>query len=115
MIKKTQKYQQWLQAHKCHLNHDGSAGAMGPQGAVKIFSKSEEERGLRYLEYLGDGDSSLFLKVLESKPYGQDLVKKSECILHRAYTKAVGNKATEIGQLLQKQKTLRSKTNKWQK
>ena len=55
---------------------------MEPVGAVKIFARSEAERGLRYLEYLGDGDSSSFAKVKESKPYGDTLVSKNECIGH---------------------------------
>ena len=55
---------------------------MEPKGAVQIFARSETERDLRYIEYLGDGDSSSFLRVKESKPYGEDLVTKSECIGH---------------------------------
>ena len=63
------------------LNHNGSAGSMEPKGAVQIFARYETERDLRYMEYLGDGDSSSFLKVKESKPHGEDLVTKSECIV----------------------------------
>ena len=80
--KKSDAYESWQKSHKCNLNHDGSAGAMEPVGAVKIFARSEAERGLRYLEYLGDGDSSSFAKVKESKPYGDTLVSKNECIGH---------------------------------
>ena len=80
--KKSAEYQQWLTFHKCHLNHEGSAGAMEPEGAIKIFARSDSERNLRYTEYLGDGDSSSFLKVKENKPYGEDIIKKSECVGH---------------------------------
>ena len=49
---------------------------MEPEGAVRIFARSELERGLRYMEYLEDGDSSSFLKVKKSKPYGDHVIKK---------------------------------------
>ena len=77
------EYKIWLKSHNCSLNHDGSAGAMEAAGAVKIFSRSQAKYRLRYMEYLRDGDSSSFLKVKESKPYGtEDLITKSECIGH---------------------------------
>ncbi len=40
-----------------------------PVGSTLIFQKSEETRGLRYVQYLRDGDSASFKKVFESKPY----------------------------------------------
>ena len=55
---------------------------MEPEGAVRAFHRSNSTRNLRYLEYLGDGDSASFLKVKASKPYGEDLITKSECIGH---------------------------------
>ena len=78
----TSQYRSWKESHVCDLNHDGSAGAMEPEGAVRAFHRSNSTRNLRYLEYLGDGDSASFLKVKASKPYGEDLITKSECIGH---------------------------------
>ena len=78
----TSEYLTWKATHVCNLNDNGSAGSMEPKGAVQILARSETERDLRYIEYLGDGDSSSFLRVKESKPYGEDLVTKSECIGH---------------------------------
>ena len=63
----TPEYRSWKKSHKCSLNHAGSAGSMKPEGAVKIFSRSEATRNLRYIEYLGDGNSASFLIVKESK------------------------------------------------
>ncbi|KAK3781917.1 hypothetical protein RRG08_064172 [Elysia crispata] len=52
-------------------------------GAVIIFSRSEEQRKLRYMQYLGDDDSASFKKVNESKPYGESAdVEKMECVGH---------------------------------
>ena len=53
----------WLEAHDCKLNHKGSAGAMEVKGIKKIYSHSINERGLRYVRYLSDGDSKGFETV----------------------------------------------------
>ena len=45
---------------------------------------------LRYTKYLGDGDSSLFSKVVKSKPYGDFILEKLECIGH--YQKRTGSR-----------------------
>lgn len=42
---------------KCEKNHTGSAPSMEPEGAERIFRRSEEKYDLRYMKYLGDGDS----------------------------------------------------------
>ena len=69
--------------HSCTRNHAGSAGAMEAPGAIKIFSRSIEKHELRYLEYLGDGDTSAYKKVVESKLYEEDtIIEKRECIGH---------------------------------
>ena len=49
------KYQIWQNEHepKCSMNHTGSGSSMEPNGAVAIFSRSEDTRGLRYVKYLG--------------------------------------------------------------
>ena len=91
----TFRYRSWKESHVCDLNHDGSAGAMKPEGAVRTFHRSNSTRNLRYLEYLGDGDSASFLKVKASKPYGEDLITKSECIEH--IQKRVGARLTPVG------------------
>ena len=46
-------------------------------GATTIFSQSFEKREVRYKEYLGDGDSKGFTRVVESKPYGDEFTKKN--------------------------------------
>ena len=69
--KGTEGYEEFLNnikdSHKCSVNHDGSTPAMEASGVVTCFNRSVERYGLRYTEYLGDGDS---------KGY------KSECIGH---------------------------------
>lgn len=53
------------------------------QGAVEIFSRSENPYKVRFTQYLGDGDSKGFSAVQEMQPYGPDCVlQKLECIGH---------------------------------
>lgn len=66
----------------CLKNHEGSSGAMECNGVLKIFQRSEEKRGVRYIKYLGDGDSKGFQHVQSEKPYGDTTIEKLECIGH---------------------------------
>ena len=51
--------------------------------SVAIFCSSVEKHNLRYLNYKGDGDTNLFLKVFEAKPYEEALIPISlECVGH---------------------------------
>ncbi len=85
--KDTETYKKWQQEHTeyCHINHKGSSGEMEVAGAVEMFSRSVETRGLRYMEFVGDGDSSSFGKVKDAleKKYGEDYsIIKEECVGH---------------------------------
>lgn len=48
----------------------------------EMFSRSEELHGVRYVNYIGDGDSKTFKGILDLQPYGDFIVKKSEDINH---------------------------------
>ena len=105
--KSSDAYARWALDHKCSANHTGSAGAMEAVGAVRIFTRSEELRQLRYVKYLGDGDSSSFKKVSTSQPYDDIEVEKLECIGH--VQKRVG---TRLRKLRQQYKGQKLKDNK---
>ncbi|KAI0243324.1 hypothetical protein LSAT2_015918 [Lamellibrachia satsuma] len=64
------EFNAWYENHKgrCQKNHDGSAGAMEPDGMLKIFRRSEEKHGLVYTGYLGDGDSKSYHTVASADP-----------------------------------------------
>lgn len=69
--------------HECAINHDGSAGKMESEGAVRCFKRSEQKYGLRYTKYLGDGDSKAFTSVNGESVYGNSVVvEKLECTGH---------------------------------
>ena len=76
-------YDDWVRSHKCSMNHDGSSGSMESEGAIRIFNRSIANYKLRYVNYIGDGDSSAYKKVKESNPYSSDdLPRKLECVGH---------------------------------
>lgn len=67
----------------CKANYTGSSGGMEVEGAKALCGRSEEKLGLRYKEYLGDGDSKGFSAVLENNPYGDEFeISKLECVGH---------------------------------
>lgn len=78
----TPEYEKWKTSHKCKINHKRSAGAMESAGAIAIFEQSISKYKLRYLKYIGDGDTGSFNKVVEARPYGDILPEKLECVGH---------------------------------
>ena len=69
--------------HNCTANYEGTSGGMEAEGAVRIFHRSVDSRGVKYIKYLGDGDSKGYNTVVASKPYGNDTkIEKLECIGH---------------------------------
>ena len=74
--KKTQdpRYNAWKASHRCKINHEGSAGSMETAGAVRIFERSLNTRGLKYTKILGDGDSSTYSTIVDREPYGEDCI-----------------------------------------
>ncbi|GBM80681.1 hypothetical protein AVEN_137208-1 [Araneus ventricosus] len=78
-------FKKWHARHSqvCTKNHIGSSGKMEGDGMVKLFQRSESERGVRYLNYIGDGDSSTFLSISACHPYGENVpLSKVECVGH---------------------------------
>lgn len=78
-------YEVWLQSHEaeCSINHTGSSGKMEVDAIVQMFLRSEEKHGVKYLTYVGDGDSKTFNGILKTEPYGEDQsVIKKECVGH---------------------------------
>ena len=80
--KTSEEYERWKADHKCSTNHPGSANSMEAVGAVRMFSRCELKNGHRYTKFLGDGDSSSFKTVRDSKPYGDLEIEKLECVGH---------------------------------
>lgn len=67
----------------CSVNHQGAPGGMESAGALAIFRRSNELHGLRYTEYLGDGDSKAYKTVADEGVYGPGVqISKLECTGH---------------------------------
>ena len=73
--KNTEEYIEWHENHNCLISHQDSACAMEANGIVRIFAGSEEQFGLRYTKYLGDGDSASFKRVAEANSYDLPITK----------------------------------------
>ena len=69
----------WKADHvlKCPINYKGSAPAMEPEGAKRIFQRSKEKNNLRYNEFYGDGDSKSFPAVKDTYSMRWPRTKKS--------------------------------------
>ena len=88
------KYPEWKANHQteCKIIHTGSSGSMETAGALRIFERSLATRALKYKDMLGDGDSSTYSAIVESRPYGEDCVpNKLECVLNKILTSYNGN------------------------
>ena len=75
-------YNDWVSSHNCPINHTGSSGSMKTEGAVRVFNRYIEKNQLMYANYIGDGDSSAYKNVCESRPYGDIPIGKLECVGH---------------------------------
>ena len=92
-----EEHDAWKALHKpdCAANYSGSAAAMESAAAVRLWSRSVARRGLRYTEYIGDGDCKGHANVVASAPYGPDVtVVKLECVGH--VQKRVGHRLREL-------------------
>lgn len=49
---------------------------------VEGFKTSEAMYGIRYAKFIGDGDSNVYKKILEQRPYKDLTVQKVECRNH---------------------------------
>lgn len=84
-----------LHLESCKANYMGTSGGMELSGVEEIFQRSIPEYNVRYIEYLGDGDSKAFDSINKIQPYGPDIdLKKLECIGH--VQKRMGRRLREL-------------------
>ena len=73
---------------------------MEPEGAERIFWRSEERHGLRYTQYLGDGDSKSYSRIKNADPpvYEGVEIAKLECCGHvqKRMGRQLTNKVSEL-------------------
>ncbi|XP_071575168.1 uncharacterized protein [Temnothorax nylanderi] len=80
----TADYEEFWKQHapNCQINHTGSSGKMEVEGMCHMFQRSEEKFGVKYVNYIGDGDSKTFPAIVNSNPYPGIIITKKECIGH---------------------------------
>ncbi|XP_063986122.1 uncharacterized protein LOC135167084 isoform X2 [Diachasmimorpha longicaudata] len=83
----TAEFEEWKEEHietdQCAANHTGASGNMEVSSIIEMFKRSIVKHGVRYVNYIGDGDSKTYSGILKAQPYGEDfVVNKKECIGH---------------------------------
>ena len=68
--------------HQCYRNWSGTSCAMEANIIVEGFQLSEQMHGVRYLWFIGDGDSSVYHSVVTGVPSYGRCVQKVECANH---------------------------------
>ena len=79
------KSEKFRRIHKCPLNHtksSGGGGVMEADGVLECFLSSVIKRQLRYLTYIGDGDTKSYQNVVNANPYPGYEIVKAECVGH---------------------------------
>ena len=62
---------------------------MEAEGACRIYGRSLAKHNLKYIPFVGDGDSKSYKAVIDSDPYGAgEFIPKEDCIGH--VTKRMG-------------------------
>jgi hypothetical protein len=63
------KYDRIINNHQCGKNFTESSGNMEASCTLRMFQRSEEKYGVRYIKYVGDGDSKTFSVLTKNQPY----------------------------------------------
>ena len=65
----------------CKINHIDSSGAMEKEAIVEMFVNSIQRRTLKYVEYVGDGDTNSFAALVEKSGI-EYKCNKEDCVGH---------------------------------
>lgn len=55
---------------------------MEVDAVIEMFQRSESLHNVKYVNYIGDGDSKTYKGIVVANPYGNVPVAKKECIGH---------------------------------
>lgn len=78
------KHRRWLTAHRssCKANYEGPSGGMEKEAAIRMWSRSVVQKGLRYISIISDGDAKTVSEIHALDPYPGVKVEKHECVNH---------------------------------
>ena len=68
--------------HDCYKNWTGSSSSMESDIIVQGFQEAESKYGLRYINFVGDGDSSVYPSLIAGVPQWGHAIRKIECANH---------------------------------
>ena len=68
--------------HTCYKNWNESSSQMETDIIVEGFLEAERVHGVRYIRFVGDGDSSVYPTLLQSIPVWGQSIRKLECANH---------------------------------
>ena len=68
--------------HACFHNWIASSSEMETDIILEGFVEAEKVHGVRYTQFIGDGDSSVYPTLLTSVPIWGHAIKKIECANH---------------------------------
>jgi len=71
-----------IKDHTCYRNWDESSSAMETNIIIDGFCQAERVHGLRYIRFIGDGDSSVYPTLLTTVPGWGRAIEKMECANH---------------------------------
>lgn len=77
-----EKKEEVVPNHLCFKNWSGSSSSMETDIIVEGFQKAESQHGVRYLCFVGDGDSSVYADLVAKVPVWGYAIKKMECANH---------------------------------
>lgn len=83
--------------HQCYKNWDESSSEMESDILLQGFLEAEATHGIRYITFVGDGDSSVYPTLLSQvRVWGRD-IKKMECANHacKCYRSSLEKLASE--------------------
>lgn len=68
--------------HVCYKNWDAASSEMETDIILEGFKQAEQVHGVRYMHFVGDGDSSVYPTLLQNVPGWGHAIKKLECANH---------------------------------
>ena len=83
--------------HDCYKNWDESSSQMETDIILEGFRAAEKIHGVRYMRFVGDGDSSVYPTLLTNVPEGGHDIKKIKCANHacKCYRSSLEKLVTE--------------------
>ena len=69
-------------SHECYKNWSGSSSSMESDIILEGFRKAEQQHGLRYINFIGDGDSSVHTTLISGVSGWGHAISKQECANH---------------------------------